>query len=197
MLRRLFIPMAQKTSSARSLAPPFQTGPAVAGLRFGMPPCGRHFIFGEISTLTVHPSKTVTPSGVAVLFCCGFGSRRLTKPRQDLAAGAAFPQKSEPTRAAALLSGCHPGPPRGSWCAALRTAGSLLGVLPAFLQSSICRRRGGFGQAGTMEQRSPSPGGPYAEPVGCLQCNKILVTIGILSQVSCLVNENLTRFLFL
>ena len=37
----------QKSGRARSAAPPFQTGPAVAGLRFGMPPCGRRFIFGE------------------------------------------------------------------------------------------------------------------------------------------------------
>ena len=31
LLRRLFMPMAKKTSSARSLAPPFQIEPAVLG----------------------------------------------------------------------------------------------------------------------------------------------------------------------
>ena len=35
LLRRLFMPMAKKTSSARSLAPPFQITTAYAGLRFG------------------------------------------------------------------------------------------------------------------------------------------------------------------
>ena len=35
LLRRLFMPAAKKTSSARSLAPPFQTATAGVGLRFG------------------------------------------------------------------------------------------------------------------------------------------------------------------
>ena len=39
LLRRLFMPAAQKTSSARSLAPPLQPRPAALGSQLG-PPCG-------------------------------------------------------------------------------------------------------------------------------------------------------------
>ena len=57
-----FFISSQSSSRAHFAAPRYQTGPAVAGLRFGMPPCGRFWfqkyasLWGSRAVGPLHPS---------------------------------------------------------------------------------------------------------------------------------------------
>ena len=87
-----FMSAEEKTSSARSFAPPFQTEPAIAGLAVGGPPCGQLFFVSgrnisfdwlvHHSNINHQTSERQHPVNQDAAVFCFFGSL-IQKPRSN------------------------------------------------------------------------------------------------------------------